>query len=623
MTHQSKRAQISLIDPPHPSTAESIGQYPVKRRPTNFRCSNISMAQGKIREDENGRPYSSHVRDDNPSGQYIDSSPPLTATGGVIPSDSPVPVLTEAWIYEDDVFEELQCYMKAIFAYMKEHNVSFPPAQPSQKRGNPRNSARRKRSSGDHWEEGEHAETPQDLAPVVLVLEFRLTGRVGYYFVDHPSQTLFWLEHFDFTYMLMEMRGEWTDWLVGLQMKSHYWYHNELFPHLYELVEDDIHEIDDVVGYAMGDALTSSRTTVNWTPDILKHLQTMVHRYEQKDPMRRRRSVGERRTICRIFSSFYDERFLNLYGDKAARLSSTQSVHYSEHRRKKFRDTAAVPDDTAKKPWYRRIANAVLPRMWPWRSADEGNKDVNSEDVGPPIDAEARDMQRNSPLLNIFSSIMFGGPGIHMQRLRELTVDRMVRKHGFEKYVEKMVEEWRDITLYATVILSANVSFLTIQSVDEAGSAGDNRTNSQRASYFSILASMGTIVFSLLLLRQHRERISYEFVANRAVSRWGLESLAIMMVSFFTSFAILWYKGKDNIVISVVSISCFIFLAILAWGAAAAYETDQYEAYVVKVAKKTEKVGKKVGNMEARARANLTAATYDGPPTQGNASIGQ
>ncbi|RXW23291.1 hypothetical protein EST38_g2560 [Candolleomyces aberdarensis] len=161
----------------------------------------------------------------------------------------PVPVLTEAWIYEDDVFEELQRYIKAIFAYMKENDVSFPrPTQPSQKQGNPRKSTHRKRSYGDCWEEGEHVEPPQDLAPVVLVLEPRLTGRVGYYFVDHPSQTLFWLEHFDFTYMLMEVRAEWSEWLAGLQMKSHYWYHNELFPHLYELVDDDTDEIDDIVG---------------------------------------------------------------------------------------------------------------------------------------------------------------------------------------------------------------------------------------------------------------------------------------------------------------------------------------------------------------------------------------
>ncbi|RXW23284.1 hypothetical protein EST38_g2559 [Candolleomyces aberdarensis] len=230
--------------------------------------------------------------------------------------DNPIPILTEAWIYEDDVFEELQRYMKAIFFYMKENDISFPrPAsQPPQKPDNPRNLTCRKRSYGDHWEEGEHVEPPQDLAPVVLVLEFRLTGRVGYYFADHPSQTLFWLEPFDFIHMLSEVRVEWDNWLVGLQMKNHYWYHNELFPHLYELADDDMDEIDDIVGYAMGDIFTSSRSAVHWDPDKLGYLQTMVHRYEQKDPKRRRRSVGERRTIYRILSSFCGHLIVQLDG---------------------------------------------------------------------------------------------------------------------------------------------------------------------------------------------------------------------------------------------------------------------------------------------------------------------
>jgi hypothetical protein len=125
--------------------------------------------------------------------------------------------LTEAWIYEDDVYKDLTLYMKAIFAFMKRNNICFPRStQPTQESGNCRRSTQK--SSGGQWEEGEHAETPQDLAPVVLVLEIRRSGRVGYYFVDHPNQTLFWLEPFDFTYMLMEVQVEWSDWLVGLMM---------------------------------------------------------------------------------------------------------------------------------------------------------------------------------------------------------------------------------------------------------------------------------------------------------------------------------------------------------------------------------------------------------------------
>ncbi|RXW16485.1 hypothetical protein EST38_g9376 [Candolleomyces aberdarensis] len=404
----------------------------------------------------------------------------------------------------------------------------------------------------------------------------------------------------------MEVHVEWDNWLVGLQMKSHYWYHNELFPHLYELADDDIDEIDDIVGYAMGDIFTSSCSAVHWDPEKLGYLQTMVHRYGKKGPKGRRRSVGERRTICRMLSSFYEERFLNLFGDKVARLSSTQSVHYSEHRRRRIRDTASVvAHGTTQGPWYRRIAKAVLPWMWRRGSADEGNKNVNYEDASPPVDAEAKGMLQNSLVLNIFSLIMFGGPGIHMQQIRELALDRLVRQRGYKNYVEKMLPEWRDITLYATVILAANMSFLTIGSVDEVGSAGPNRTNSQRASYLSILASMGTIMFSLLLARL----FDPDFVVNRSVSRWGLESLAILygmpfalllwsMVSFFLSFAILWYQGEDNVVIAMVSISCFIFAVIMAWGVKAAHEKE-YESYlekvVEKVAEKVGKVRKKVG----------------------------
>lgn len=105
----------------------------------------------------------------------------------------------------------------------------------------------------------------------------------------------------------------------------------------------------------------------------------------------------------------------------------------------------------------------------------------------------------------MLSLVMFGGPGVHLKRLRDMTVDRVVSKTVLAKYMERMIEEWRDVTLYGTVLLGANVSFLTIQSVDEAGIEGRNRTPSQRASYFSVLASMGTIVASFMLLGRHRE----------------------------------------------------------------------------------------------------------------------
>lgn len=115
-----------------------------------------------------------------------------------------------------------------------------------------------------------------------------------------------------------------------------------------------------------------------------------------------------------------------------------------------------------------------------------------------------------------------------------------------------------------------------------------------------------------------------KLLANRTFSRWGVESLAILygmpfallvwssvflrpcpsftsllkfhsrMVSFFAAFALLWYEGQDNVVIAVVSVSCFLFAVILAWGATAAREKGQYESYAEKLVKKTERVGRTV-----------------------------
>ena len=59
----------------------------------------------------------------------------------------------------------------------------------------------------------------------------------------------------------------------------------------------------------------------------------------------------------------------------------------------------------------------------------------------------------------------------------------------------------------ATVLLNANVAFLAIQSVDSSGSVG-LRSNSQRASYFSIVNSIGAIVLGLLLIREHNTSLS-------------------------------------------------------------------------------------------------------------------
>jgi hypothetical protein len=68
------------------------------------------------------------------------------------------------------------------------------------------------------------------------------------------------------------------------------------------------------------------------------------------------------------------------------------------------------------------------------------------------------------------------------------------------------VHLWLEHTGQATFVLNANVSFLSIQSVDQGGNLVLNRSPAQIASYLSILTSIGSIILGLLLLKQTRNR---------------------------------------------------------------------------------------------------------------------
>ena len=109
-------------------------------------------------------------------------------------------------------------------------------------------------------------------AEACLVLEFRQSGRCGYYFVDHSTRCLFWLEEFNAMVFLDEVRVEFTPPLIGHEMKSLYWcvpliaylaicylmdmhasrLHNEFFPELQPFMANTLKELKDILIHAIG-----------------------------------------------------------------------------------------------------------------------------------------------------------------------------------------------------------------------------------------------------------------------------------------------------------------------------------------------------------------------------------
>ena len=130
-------------------------------------------------------------------------------------------------------------------------------------------------------------------------------------------------------------------------------------------------------------------------------------------------------------------------------------------------------------------------------------------------------------LMTIISPFLLYGAEVHLRKLREITIDSLVNENLWQDMLSQLIDEWKEFTLYvrsykshlpclwhilyfiiqATVLLNANVAFLAIQSVDSSGSMG-HRSNAQRASYFSIVNSIGAIVLGLLLVRGHNTSLS-------------------------------------------------------------------------------------------------------------------
>ena len=140
------------------------------------------------------------------------------------------------------------------------------------------------------------------------------------------------------------------------------------------------------------------------------------------------------------------ERFLNLHGERGVRLDSKQSIHYCSQRRKKWVDNAeAISTSNESQRWCRRLLSAFFSKQ----PTDETGDERVQVDAGDPEPSPmAKQMHRSSPLMNALTLFMFGGPYVHANRLRDMTLDQIVNKNLLGKYTEKMVAEWRDVALY-------------------------------------------------------------------------------------------------------------------------------------------------------------------------------
>ncbi|KAJ7359203.1 hypothetical protein DFH08DRAFT_686288, partial [Mycena albidolilacea] len=175
-------------------------------------------------------------------------------------------------------------------------------------------------------------------------------------------------------------------------------------------------------------------------------------------------------------------------------------------------------------------------------------------------------IEKRTMLVKLVNPLLFYAPDSHLVHLNTIYTDGLIRHRIWADFIVRLSTEWRGLTAYATVILNANVSFLSIQSVDQGVVQGGNlvlkRSPAQIASYLSILASVGSIVLGLLLLKQIRNRDrdtcadAAGFMLKHNHPSQGLQKLAILyslpyamliwsMLLFFVAFSFTCFQDSS------------------------------------------------------------------------------
>ncbi|KDQ58441.1 hypothetical protein JAAARDRAFT_78181 [Jaapia argillacea MUCL 33604] len=149
------------------------------------------------------------------------------------------------------------------------------------------------------------------------------------------------------------------------------------------------------------------------------------------------------------------------------------------------------------------------------------NQSIYGRNIHPP----------RSRLLKMLSALSFFMPDVHLKSLEKMWVDHIMRYQPWKELMSQLQAEWEKLLIMSTIVLIINVSFLAIQSVDRDGAY---RSPAQMASYFSTIASIGSIILGLLLVRKHRfisredAAVGEQYLMSKLDGNRGLETLSIM-----------------------------------------------------------------------------------------------
>ncbi|KAG6910247.1 hypothetical protein DXG01_012057 [Tephrocybe rancida] len=247
-----------------------------------------------------------------------------------------------------------------------------------------------------------------------------------------------------------------------------------------------------------------------------------------------------------------------------------------------------------------------------------------------------REKPKRTWLIRLLSPLLFSAPNIHLKSLEGLWTDRVTLKLRCTNFFVKMNTQWGEHLVHASILLNANVGFLSIASNDPSSHSPiflSARTAAQIASYISTTASFGSMMLALLLVREHnlakegdfetvQTNIYHQYMQRHDTTKHGFEALAIIyslpyalltwgMGTFLVAFMLMCFVKSTPTVHAILTITFALICGLIVWCICIFRENTKFQwQNWFKVAQKIAEKEKDVSTAESSNSAT-TVTTHE------------
>lgn len=292
--------------------------------------------------------------------------------------------------------------------------------------------------------------------------------------------------------------------------------HVELYPNKRSLPKDVVVRLREIVMYTQADNITSDTSLAPFSSEevtsMLSLMDPLMDSAGIKNEYAHEHSVW---IVARFMGEFCNVKFVNFCGQPGARLNADQSLY------------------------------------------------------------EDPDIRSNNILLRAMNFILFGSPNAYNKVVQKIWVDSTIVQPRWKNFINRLNSEWNGYTIFSTVMLAVDISFLTVSDVQTQKAA-------ILVSYMSTLCAMGSLVVSLVLAgqvndsRRDSAKSVATFMQRMSSSVLGLESLALMlslpyalliwgMIFFAAALSIVIFSTSGVVTISIISPIWVAILILATW----------------------------------------------------------